>query len=292
MSFPRFIATIALSALVGAGVFSILQSKDVQTRSKESAYARVLRTGTLRCGYGLWEPLVMRDPNTGQFSGVIYDFMQAVGKALNVKVEYVLETPWDSIGEALIAGKIDAHCAGVWATPPRGRVMAFSNPLFFASAVAFARADDDRFDNNLARINQPDITAALSDDDITTEIYAADFPKAKSWVLPQFAPREELLLAVATHKADVTFNSPPTLHSFEKSYAGQIKIIPTAKPLRIYPDTIAVKIDEQELLHMLNTAIDQMLDSGAMDKLVSKYQAHYDMSFLVPVQRPYAWKQK
>jgi ABC-type amino acid transport substrate-binding protein len=259
------------------------------TSLRESAYERVMRTGVLRCGYGVWEPAVMHDPNTGVFSGIVYDFMQEVGKSLNLKVEYSLEMPWDSIGEALNSGKIDAHCAGVFATPSRGRVMAFSEPLFFSPTVAFARADDNRFDFNLDRANQPDITAALSDDDITTEIYQRDFFRAKKIELPQFAPPEELFLALATHKADITFNGPSRLPSFEKGYPGKVKIIPTLRPLRIFPNVIAVNINDEQLLHVLNTAIDQMLDSGVMDKLVVKYHPTYDTSFLVQVNRPYTW---
>jgi polar amino acid transport system substrate-binding protein len=265
---------------------------NVAASKSESAYERVLRTGVLRCAYGLWDPCVMRDPNTGKFSGIIYDFMQGLGKSINVKADYCMDMPWDSIGAALQSGKVDAHCAGVWATPSRGRVMAFSHPLFFSPTVVFARAGDNRFDFNLERINQPDITIALSDDDITTEIYNSEFPKAKKYQLAQFAPAEELLLAVATKKADVTFNSPPRLHSFEKGYPGAVKIVPSEKPLRIYPDTIAVDIHEQELLHVLNTAIDQLRDSGEIDKLVSRYRAKYDMDFLIPVNPQYTWKVK
>ena len=256
----------------------------------ETAYDRVMRTGILRCAYGLWDPCVMRDPNTGRFSGVVYDFMQEVGKSLNLKAEYILEVPWDSIGMALQSGKADAHCAAIWATPARGRVMAFSNPLFFSQTVAYARADDKRFDFNLDRINQPDVTVALSDDDITTEIYRRDFPRAKKYQLPQLSPQEELFLAVATKKADVAFNGSTWLPMFEKSYPGKVKIIPTAKPLRIFPCTIAVDIKEEELLHVLNTAIDEMIDSGGMDKLVAKYRTKYNMDFLIPVNRPYIWK--
>ncbi len=283
------IVVVALLAFVFGGVLVPLFHGRQETE-KETAYQRVIRTGVLRCAYGLWEPAVMRDPNTGELSGLIFDLMQEVGKSLNIKVEYSLETPWDSIGVVLSSGKADAHCAGVFATPSRGRVMAFSHPMFFSPTVAFARADDDRFDNNLERINQPDITAALSDDDITTEIYNRDFPLAKKWELPQFAPPEELFLALMTKKADVTFNGPSRLQSFEKGYPGKVKIIPTVKPLRIFPNTISVDIGEQELLHMLNTAIDQMVDSGVVDKLIAKYKTKYDMNFLVPVNRPYTWK--
>lgn len=282
---------VALAVLIALAIQNFVLPKTKQAVNKpESAYDRVLRTGVLRCGYGIWEPAVMRNPNTNEFSGIVYDFMQEVGKSLNLKVEYALEMPWDSIGTALHAGKVDAHCAGVWATPARGRVMAFSNPLFFSTTAAFARADDHRFDFNLERINQPDITVALSDDDITSEIYRQDFPRAKKYELPQFSPPEELLLAVATKKADVAFNSPARLAAFERGYPGKVRMISTPKPLRIFPDAIAVDIHEDALLHMLNTAIDQGIDNGTMDRLIAKYRKKHNVDFLIPVDRPYTWK--
>ena len=89
----------------------VIPHKGTQASKPETAYERVLRTNTLRCGYGLWEPAVMRDPNTNQMSGLFYDIMQELGKPLNIKVDYALEIPWDSIGVALSSGKIDAHAA-------------------------------------------------------------------------------------------------------------------------------------------------------------------------------------
>ncbi len=282
---------VALAVVLALCIQNFIIPKTKLTTTKpETAYDRVMRTGVLRCAYGLWEPVVMRDPNTGKFSGIVYDIMQDVGKSLNLKVEYTLEVPWDSIGIALQTGKADAHCAGVFATPSRGRIMAFSNPLFFSRALAFARADDKRFYSNLDRINQPDITVALSDDDITREIYEKDFPRAKKYELPQLCPFEELFLAVATKKADVAFNGPTRLHTFEKSYPGKIKVIPTKQPLRIFPNAIAVNINEQQLLNMLNTAINQMINNGTIDKLIAKYQTKYNMDFLIPVNRPYTYQ--
>ena len=285
------IITLILAVAISWSLILLYQKPSGDTsHHKETAYERVIRTGVLRCAYGTWEPAVMRDPNTGQMSGFVYDFMQEVGKSLNLKVEYNLEVSWDSIATALETGKADAHCAGVFATPARGRNLAFSNPIFFSPTVAFARKDDKRFDNNLARINQPDVTVALSDDDITTEIYNHDFPNAKKIELAQLSSPDELFLTIATKKADVTFNSPNRLITYEKNNPGLMKIIPTAKPLRIFADVIAVNIHEDALLHMLNTAIDAEIDSGEVDKLIAKYNAKYDTSYIVPVNRPYTWK--
>lgn len=258
----------------------------------ESSYERVLRTGTLRCAYGLWEPAVMRDPNTGELSGIVYDIMQEAGKALNLNVEFNLEVPWDSVSTALITHKADAHCAGIWATPSRGRNMAFTTPMFFSPTVAFARADDTRFDYNLEAINNSNVTVALSDDDITVEIYKADFPKASTYEIPQLSGQEELLVAIAAGKADVTFNSPTRLKTYNKLNAEKMKIIPSTKPLRIFQNTVATDIHESALIHMLNTTFYHLIDNGTVDKIIKKYQKEYDTDFIVPVRRPYKWQVK
>lgn len=36
-----------------------------------SVYDRIMRTGTIRCGYGLWSVYLNKDPNTGKM-GEIY----------------------------------------------------------------------------------------------------------------------------------------------------------------------------------------------------------------------------
>lgn len=230
----------------------------------------------------------MRDPNTGKMSGFIYDIMQEVGRSLNLKVEYTLEVPWDSIPMSLQSGKADAHCAGIWATPSRGRVMAFSKPLGYSSTAIFARKGDNRFDYNLERINQPDIRVALSDDDITTEIYRRDFSKAQKYELPQLSPPEELFLAIATKKADITFNGPSRLPVFERSYPNAVKAVPVKDTRYIFPSTVAVDIGEEKLLHVINTTIDQLINSGTIDRIIKKYRKNYDMSFFVPVDHSYS----
>jgi ABC-type amino acid transport substrate-binding protein len=95
-----FIVAIAVLVTLIIEIFILPHNTSTQ-HSRETAYDRVMRTGVLRCAYGLWDPCVMRDPNTGKFSGIIYDFMQDLGKSINVKCDYVTEVPWDSIGVSL-----------------------------------------------------------------------------------------------------------------------------------------------------------------------------------------------
>lgn len=254
---------------------------------EESVYERVLRTGKIRCGYGLWEPAVMRDPNTGQFSGIVYEIMQEVGKALNLEVTYDLEVDWGQIPQSLKSNKVDAHCAGVWAIPLRGKHLAFTSPISFYPAVAFARVDDNRFDHNLDAINAANVTVAIQDDAPSQEIRDRDFPKTQTVSMSQLSPVEELLLLVKEEKADVTFDGAARLKSFNQSHPNTLKIVPSKKALRTYPNTIAVDIGEQKMLHMLNTTIHQLHDNGIIEKIIQKYSTDYPEEYLIKVKRPY-----
>ncbi len=49
-----------------------------QEKMKESAYERVMRTGTIRCGYFLFPPLAVKNPNTNMLSGITADIFNKI----------------------------------------------------------------------------------------------------------------------------------------------------------------------------------------------------------------------
>ena len=232
----------------------------------------------------------MRDPNTGEMSGVFYELMQEIGKSLNLEVKFSHEIDWSLISEDLKNGKSDVHCAGVWATPARGRTMAFTDPITFLPSVAFVRADDKRFDFNIDAANSSDISIAIIDDDVSEEIATRDFPMAKRVSRAQIGAVEDLIFMVMSGKADITFDGPNRFGPFNATNPDKVRMVPTQKPVRIFPNTFAVDIHENELQNMLNTALHQMQDNGTVDRLLKKYQSKgYDTGFLLPVSRPYDW---
>ena len=73
------------SAAVAAPTAAIVSKSTSGEKSnrKETAYERMTRTNTLRCGYNLWEPWVMKDPTTGVMSGAFVDFIEMIGNGNN-----------------------------------------------------------------------------------------------------------------------------------------------------------------------------------------------------------------
>jgi hypothetical protein len=97
----------------------------VAEAKKETAYERVMRTGELRCGYFSWKPAFIKDPNTGEMSGIFHDYMEEIGRALKLKIVWAEEVALGEFPTAIAAGRIDAMCSSTFVTSERARVTRF-----------------------------------------------------------------------------------------------------------------------------------------------------------------------
>ena len=88
------------------------------------------------------------------------------------------------------------------------------------------------------------------------------------------APISDILLSVSTGKADITFTEPLFAYDFLKHNPKSVQDITPNKPLRVFPNVYMFKTGEPEFKAMLNTALDEMANSGDLDKLISKYEPY------------------
>ena len=274
MKFPNVLLVIILSfatAFVTAR-YVLPHNGNEAVAVKESVYDRVMRTGTIRCGYADWNPLLIKDPNTGKLSGIAYDYVEAMGKALNLKVEWAEEVGWGDFPVALETGKIDAFCTGAWPTASRARQVDFVRPIIYQAVYAYVRADDHRFDNNLAAIDDPTIAIAAMDGEMSSLIAASDFPKAKTTQVPQLANISELLLNVVDKKADVTFTDTDTAAQYDAKNPGKIRRVSSKAPLRFLGDPLVIARGQDQLRRMFDIATDELLSSGKIEKITTKYE--------------------
>ena len=250
----------------------------------ESAYDRVMRTGTLRCGYALWPGDMDMDPNTKTLSGPFYDVMESLGKAMEIKIVWQEEVSFGDMVEALNSGRIDAHCSGAWTNSVRGKFMDHTTSLYYAPLYAYVRANDGRFDKDLMKINDPHITVSLIDGESAQTIASGDFPLAKTLSMPKGTDGTQMLLNVVTGKADVTFTDPEAFARFDHNNPGRLRKVATAFPVRLFGNTIWMKKGEQSLVNSLNTGIDQLLWTGAVDRILDKYDPAHN---LIRAKMPY-----
>jgi ABC-type amino acid transport substrate-binding protein len=280
----RHIFTILLSAAVASGIV-LYATRTAENGTaphvivKESADDRVKRTGTLRIGYVLYPPFVVRDLNTGKLSGIYVELIDEIAKQLSLKPDWAEEVSFAASFEGLKAGRYEVIAAPFAPTPGRSRAAEFTTPNSFIPYYAYVRADDARFDNNLQKINDPAVKVVVLEGEISQTVQQQDFPKAGILTIPSLNDISQVLLQVEMGKADVAMTEPASAQGFITSNPGKVRRV-AGPPLRMYPISIAVPTGEHELKSMLNTTIETLLGTGYIARLYAKYASGPDQFFM------------
>lgn len=270
---PRHILLLLLLALVagyGGARFASPQTDNAVAAQRESAYERVMRTGELRCGYMLYEPMVYRDPNSGAFSGIAVDLAAELGKLLNIKFIWAEETGWGTAIEGLRSGRYDALCVGFWRLAAEGKYLYYTLPFAYSLNEILVRADDTRFDGGLSAINDPKVRIVSVDGMEASRIARRDFSRAQLLELPNMQGDSDMMEAVANNKADVTFIEAATSDRYNATNPNKLKKLKLPTPIRIYQNTFALPQDER-LKAMLDTALNNLIEDGGMDAILDRY---------------------
>ena len=246
--------------------------------TKESAYERIMRTGTLRCGYLLYPKFIERDPNTNAFSGMWVDLMEEIGKQLSLKIEWTEEVGIANAFDGLKTKRYDVMCLHFNQTPGRARVTEFTTPVLFFPTFAYVRADDTRFDHNYEKINDSSVRMAYLEGEFTQFLKAEKFPKAQSVSLSNMTDVSQVLLQVAMGKADIAMTEPSTAEPFFLHNPGKLKRV-VGPSLRMQAGGLDVAVGENALRNMLDTTIRALLASGTVEKLAVKYTTSADQYF-------------
>ena len=253
--------------------------------NKESTYDRVMRTGVIRCGYAAWPPTLVKDPNTGAFSGIYYDYMTILGRRLGLKIDWALELSLSTYLEDLNAGKYDVECSGGWPNALRGKFADYTLPLYYTPVYLYVKVGDTRFDADVNKINTPDVRFVTMVGE-QSEAYRLDaFPKTKEVSLPGTAPLSEILMQLLYGKADVAYYDELSAQAFMKEHPGKIKRLP-GPPVKVIPNNLSIAKGEAKLVSMLNTATEELLNEGAIDRIVGAH--HLPLGAILPVAKPYA----
>lgn len=249
-------------------VFLIILSSPIQA---SDTMARIMKDGVIRCGYVVFEPGMRKDTASGKLSGHDHDVMAAVAQRLDLKVAYAAEAGWGTFTADLQTKKYDALCSASWVNPKIGKFVLFSRPLHFESLYLIARADDTRFDHDLANANNEKIKFVGLEGDNPIFIAKTDFPKMKIMELPDMTALAQTLVNVATSKADVTIVDKYTFEVYHENNPGKLKIVRPKHPVRVYPASFVFAPEDYLLQGAVNAALDELILDGTIQRINQKY---------------------
>jgi polar amino acid transport system substrate-binding protein len=262
------VAVVALVvSFIGAKIFSPTSDQG------QDLLAEVLNRGEIRVGYVVYPPGMIKDPNTGELSGIFHDALEEAGKNLGLEINWVEEVGWGTMIEGLNAGRYDMIGSPVWPNSSRAKNVDFTIPLNYSAVGVYTRTGDNRF-SDLNNINRSDITIATIDGEMSSFIAQATFPDAETISLPQDTQVSQLLLNLTTRKADVTFVETAIAEEFLANNPGSIQNIVPNDPIRSFGNTMLVPKNREAFKSTINAALEELMNSGTVDSLIDKYEKY------------------
>ena len=237
--------------------------------AQNTVYDRVMKTGTIRCGYVIFPPFLMKE-NDNTLSGISYDAFNAMGKLMGLKVDWVEEVPWDNLVAGLDSNRFDAICSYLGVSAKRHTRADFLTPPLYSVEGVWVRGDETRFVNNES-LNSPEVTFATTDGTMFGDMVTTDFPNAKHNALPGTTSFTEQLLTVTTKKADATIMDNYVSFKFLEANPGAIKEVEPGKIYRVLPVSSMIPMGDLKFKTMLNGALDEIINNGTFDKIYATY---------------------
>lgn len=280
MKWSQILLAAVLGCLLSLGAAHLIGGKESDGAKRETAFERIQRTGTIRCGYYVFPPMTVRDPNTNQLSGFAVDLMNDFASRVGLKVEWTEEFTFASWVSGMQARRFDMACTPMWPDATMRKVVAFSKPMFYAGISPLVRVDDARFRNDLARLNAPDVTFLTQDGNSTDQLTRVLFPKAKIYALAANADGAQYYQSILAKKADAVLTDRNALHSYTQTNGNVVRLVAPDKPVKLQTFALAVNREEMPFKDFIDGVIDDMILDGAMDRLLRKWEAEPGKTFM------------
>jgi cyclohexadienyl dehydratase len=276
MKFGQILLIIVISAAVAFPVAyltggSFRHETTVIRSAMGSRFDTIKQKGVLNCGYINEPPFEVKDPNTGQLSGMAVELTEEIAKQLNIKINWASEVSYGQMLMDLAVGRYDMICAPFYALPSRAREATLSMPLFYFPAYLYARKNDRRFDNNYARADDPKVKFAILDGNFSSTATYQNFPKAAKLATPEMASVPELFVEVAAGKADVVVSDPASFASYDKNNPGKLRTV-VGNPLQVMAGVFLLPAKEEALKNAIDSTLAYLQGTGYLDKLLRKYE--------------------
>ncbi len=268
--FLLFLLTVAVS--VGAS-YAVVSSKvaPVQEKKAQSVYERVTSSKVLRCGYITWPPLSEKEPNTGKMKGMYIDLTEELARSFGWTVEWVEEIAPTDMASALNSGRVDMMCAPVAPVAQRVQWMYFSRPHAYGPYRAYVRADDARFDGNLAAIDSPEVRISTIEGELTSIVAHTNYPKAKVIELTMQQGSTNLFENVVTGKADIVFNDPFSFAAYDATNPGKLRAV-VGEDIGAWSSNYVIKFGEDQFKAVIDGGLEELLNRGYIKKIATDYQ--------------------
>jgi ABC-type amino acid transport substrate-binding protein len=251
-----------------------------QHQQQENTFDRVQRTGVLRVGYFLMEPMIMKDKD-GKLNGVFVNIVEQMAKDLRWKVEYQ-QVDLKNFAAALEAGQFDLSIGPTFSSPSRAAGVSFTQPIFYLGYTGVTTPDKvDRF-KTWEDLDQPGVKVAVKQGSAIADYVTREFKKAQ--IISLDDPALSAPLAAVPAQADVGLMNQVTVFTFLRDNPqANLKEILVDNPAEFTGLCWAVRPGDSRWLEFVNTALKHYEDTSR----IAEWERQYKIPYLYQEKRTF-----
>lgn len=241
-----------------------------------TVFDRVMKTRTIRCAYALRPPMVVKDVNTKELTGIGVDLMNEVGKRLNLKIDWAEEVGFGTIIESIKTHRVDMGCGIYVANSARAPFIGFTRVMYFEPMFVYKRKDDPRTIKSYDELNDPKYSFSSIDGGSPIVLQRQLFPKSKQKTLPELSDLADTFEDLATQKVDFVIQPEITVVNFEKSRPGLVTKL-LDKPVTYWPIVMFLPLGDGPMKSMIDTTLMEIEYDGTLERILRRYHVEHIM---------------
>lgn len=254
---------LVLLSLSGCG------PRNGQTAKPSTTFDEIKRSGRIVAGWAPYAPYASVNLDTKQPEGFYIDLFNRMASEAGLEVTWV-ESTWSTMVADLEASKFQVFAAPVFETIPRAKEVAFTRPIDYFGLSAVVKPDDDRFKNPMD-FNREGVTIAVTQGEVGHEFAIRHLPKATLKVYKS-GDISLALVDVIEGRAQVGICDSWTAKQFTANHPGKVKDLFGEHPFNPVGAGWFVRTGSADLLRFLDTSIDWLDTSGAIEQIGKSYQ--------------------
>lgn len=246
-----------IAGLIGGAVMAVTASVSLA----ETTMEKIVRTGKMTIAVQTQGPPVSFIDKNGERTGLAVELAQMMADDMGVEL-IVQDYDWKGLIPALTSGKADFIAADMTPTAQRSMQIMFTEPVFFAETVAFAKEGSGY--SSWEDLNSSDISLAATQ--------ASSYASAARKFLPEAELKEfsggtaQAVQAVVSGRANAGVTDRATLSGFLSTIDGleQLDGVLNKEPLGF-----AVRPDSVHLLNSLDNYMRLIRIDGRLDDKIA-----------------------
>lgn len=263
--------------LAGAMCLSLASCKK---RSDKTDWAYIEEKGTMTVGVTNYPPMNYMDDN-GNWTGFDTEFAEAVCKKLGLKVEFI-EISWEAKATELASKNIDCLWNGMCITDERKEMWEVTKPYMYNTQAMVMKADKaeeimkdvagKKIVAEAGSTGEEKILGTIDDtQDATVEVMAKDYFAKSNYT--GVASMANALMEVQSGMADVAVVDSVIAQGMVGGENSQFTnlVVNTDNKFGDQYFGIAFRKGDVELCKKVNDAIDELIESGELNKIAEKY---------------------